>query len=62
MPHAGKQRECLTFRRVADSNNGDRSRIVLEVGSVLPFRSTRSTKLSFGRFCAEPCVMVCFSV
>ena len=40
-PHPAKQRECLAFQRVAGSNNGDRSRIALEVGSVLPFRSDR---------------------
>ena len=41
-PHPAKQRQCLAFQRVAGSNHGDRSRIALEVGSVLPFRSTRS--------------------
>jgi hypothetical protein len=39
-PHPAKQRECLAFQRVAGSNNGDLGRVALEVGSVLPFRST----------------------
>src|SRR5438270_13569628 len=39
-PHPAKQRQRLTFQRMAGSNNGDLSRVALEVGSVLPFRST----------------------
>ena len=38
-PHPAQQRQRLAFQRVAASNDGDRSRIALEVGSVLPFRS-----------------------
>ena len=42
-PHPTQQRECLAFQWVAGSNNCDRGRIALEVGSVLPFRLTRWT-------------------
>jgi hypothetical protein len=38
-PHPAKQRQYLTFQRVAGSNNTDLSRVALEVGSMLPFRS-----------------------
>ena len=41
-PHPAKQRERLAFQRVAGSNDGDRGRIALEVGSVLLLRSTAS--------------------
>ena len=39
-PHPAKQRKRLALKRVADSDDGDRGRIPLEVGSVRPFRST----------------------
>jgi hypothetical protein len=41
-PHPAEQRQCLTFQRVPCSDDRDFSRVALEVGSVLPFRSTRS--------------------
>jgi hypothetical protein len=47
--HPAKQWECLALQRVAGSNNSDRGRIALEVGSVLPFRST----ISSTRFCSS---------
>jgi hypothetical protein len=40
-PHPAKQRERLALQRVAGSHDLDHGRIPLEVGSVLPFRSTR---------------------
>ena len=42
-PHPAKQRERLAFQRVAGSDDRDFGRVALEVGSVLPFRSTPST-------------------
>ena len=42
-PHPAKQRERLALQRVAGSDDFDRRWIALEVGSVLPFRSTALT-------------------
>jgi len=42
-PHPAKQRQRLAFQRVPGSDDSDRGRIALEVGSVRPFRSTVST-------------------
>ncbi len=54
-PHPAKQRECLPFQWVAGSNNRDLSRIALEVGSVLPFRSILSPTILFcGRYADIP--------
>ncbi len=41
-PHPAQQRKRLALKRVTGSHDGDRGRIALEVGSVLPLRSTRS--------------------
>ncbi len=41
-PHPAKQRKRLALKRVAGSDDGDRGRIPLEVGSVLPLRSSPS--------------------
>jgi hypothetical protein len=41
-PHPAQQWKRLAFEWVARSNDGDRGRIALEVGSVMPFRSTKS--------------------
>jgi hypothetical protein len=41
-PHPAKQRQRLTFQWVPRSEDRDFGRLALEVGSVLPFRSTRS--------------------
>jgi hypothetical protein len=49
-PHPAKQRKRLAFQRVAGSDDSDRSRIALEVGSVRPFRSTMSTTSGYGSF------------
>jgi len=45
-PHPAKQRQRLAFQRVPGSDDSDRGRIALEVGSVRPFRSTASTTKS----------------
>jgi hypothetical protein len=42
-PHPAQQWKRLAFEWVARSNDGDRGRIALEVGSVMPFRSTGLT-------------------
>jgi hypothetical protein len=55
--HPAVQRERLPFQGVAGSNDGDRRRIALEMGSVLPFRSTRWTTRNSGTFCTVGCVM-----
>jgi hypothetical protein len=39
-PHPAKQRQRLTFQWVPRSEDRDFGRVALEVGSVLPFRST----------------------
>ena len=41
-PHPAKQRQRLTFQWVPRSDDRDFGRVALEVGSVLPFRSTSS--------------------
>lgn len=41
-PHPAKQRERLAFQRMTRSDNRNFGRIALEVGSVLPFRTTVS--------------------
>jgi len=46
-PHPAKQRQRLAFQRVPGSDNRDRGRIALEVGSVRPFRSTLFPMSSF---------------
>jgi hypothetical protein len=38
-PHPAKQWQRLTFQWVPGTDNSDRGRIALEVGSVRPFRS-----------------------
>jgi hypothetical protein len=45
-PHPPEQREGLTLKRVMRSDDGDRGRETLEVGSVTPGRSTGSTRRS----------------
>jgi len=42
-PRPAEYREGLTFKRVVRSDDGDRRRETLEVGSVTPGRSTAST-------------------
>ena len=49
-PHPAKHRECLAFQRVARSDDGDCRRLALEVGSVMPFRSTTSITSGYGSF------------
>ena len=61
-PHPAKQRQHLTFQRVAGSNNSDLSRVALEVGSVEPFRSITSITIGCGSSSATESTMVaCFA-
>ena len=46
-PHPAKQRQYLTFQRVPCSDDRDFGRVALEMGSVLPFRSTDSITSAF---------------
>ncbi len=52
-PHPAKQRQRLAFQRVPGSDDSDRGRIALEVGSVRPFRSTRSTTRPYWTVCVN---------
>ena len=61
-PHPAKQRQRLAFKRVAGSDDSDRGRIPLEVGSVRPFRSTMLITIGYGSFSATESTMVdCFA-
>jgi len=57
-PHPAQQRKRLALKRVTGSHDGDRGRIALEVGSVLPLRSTRSITSGYGSLFGTGSTMV----
>jgi hypothetical protein len=57
-PHPAKQRKRLALKRMAGSDDGDRGRIPLEVGSVRPFRSTMLITIGYGSFSVTESTMV----
>src|SRR5438552_5762255 len=56
-PHPAEQPQRLAFKRVAGSDDSDRGRIPLEVGSVRPFRSTMLITIGYGSSSATESTM-----